>query len=278
MISIALLLALSRAEGLALSRVEGLALSQDLAEIEVARGEKPKPGSPFKLDEDDGAYEWREGWGEGKTPVLPRPAKFFGAMSRAEARAWALDVVKASFEGDWADLSHPRGEPHGVDKGDGRPPVATGWDLDLLQLHKGLPFCDPDAFGDRAGVRAFLSDDLSGATEGPATASFRVRRWTVVKEHGPSKKVLPRADVEAAARKEFLRVHPAQKAKDLETEASLFWAVKPDAKDRCIPVWHVRVEAPGAFKPELHTVRLNAWTGALMASTPIAIPGAPSPR
>jgi hypothetical protein len=256
------------------------ALAQDvaLAEIEVARGEKPKARSIFHLDDPADRYDLRDAWGEGQSPLLTRPAKAFGAMSREQARAWALDVVKASFDHDLSDLSNPETGPDTVDKGDGKK-IPTGWGLDLLQSYKGAVFYDPDAPGDRAGVLAWLSDDLSGQAEGPATAHISLRLWAVRKEHGPAKKPVAETAATAAPLKDFVKTHPAYKGVKLETEAVLCWAVKPGAADRRIPIWHVTLEGPpkNLGKPLIQTYRVDAWTGTIVSTREVAIPRAPPP-
>ena len=246
-----------------------LAQAEALAEIEVARGEKPRAKTLFKLDEPDGRYELYDGWGEGKSPLLPRPAKAFGAMTREEAQRWALDVVKGSFEVDGSDLLHPTNGPDTVTRGDQKP-IPMGWGLDFLQVHKGAVFYDPDEAGERAGVLAMLSDDLSFQTEGPATVRITVRRWAVLKEHGPAKKPVGEAAATAAPLKHFAKIN----AEKPEAEAVLFWAVKPGAAERRVPLWHVTLTAPtDGLKPNIHTYRVNAWTGAIVSSREVAIPG-----
>jgi hypothetical protein len=250
-----------------------------LAEIEVARGEKPRATCAFARDEESGAYELLATWGRGKAPTLARPPKAFGAMTQDQVRAWALEVVQASFEGDWSDLTDPETGPDTVDRGDGKK-IPVGWRLILLQAYKGVVFSDPDAYSDRAGVSAFVSDDLTGETEGPSRARFSVRRWRVVKEHGPAKKVVAEKEVAAALRKDFVRRHPELKGEEVEADVVLCWAVKPGEADRRVPLWRVELEgrAPGRLKPELHVYRVDAWTGAILSSTPVAVPGiAPPP-
>lgn len=238
-----------------------LALGQELAEIEVARGEKPKAGCLFKKDDDDGTYVLDR-------TESPKPATSFGSMNRERACAWALEVVRASFEGEWSDLSRPE---NGPDTLNGKP---AGWSLDFLQTYKNVAFYDPDDPGDRAGVLAMLSDDLSGGG-GPGSARIRVKRWTVLKEHGPAKKIVK--DATPGPLKHFAKAYPGVQGKP-EAEAELCWAPKPGAADRRIPIWHVTVSAPNGFKPQLHTYRVDAWTGEIASSREIAIPGRiPSP-
>ncbi|HEX7898035.1 MAG TPA: hypothetical protein VF950_09770 [Planctomycetota bacterium] len=252
-----------------------LALAQDLAEIEVARGEKPKAKCLFQLDDD--RYELDEAWGEGKSPLLPKPATSFGSMNRERACAWTLEVVRASFEGEWSDLTRPANGPDTVDKGDGKP-MPVGWGLDFLQTYKGAAFCDPDEPGERAGVIARLSDDLSGLPEGSVTARVSVKRWAVLKEHGPAKKVVKEDAATAAALKDFAKTYPKLRGKKCETEAVLFWAVKPGAADRRIPLWHVTAKcSDGERKPTIHAYRVDAWKGTIVSSREEAIPGLAPP-
>jgi hypothetical protein len=254
------------------------AVAQDaaLAEIEVSRGEKPKAKCLFLLDAD--RYELHEAWGERKSPLLPKPATSFGSMSRERARAWTLDVVRASFEGDWSDLSRPENGPDTV-TADGGKPMPVGWSLDFLQTYKGAAFYDPDEPGERAGVLARLSDDLSGLPDGSVTADVSVKRWSVLKEHGGARKVVKEDAAIAAALKDFARSYPKLRGKKYEAEAVLFWAVKPGAADRRIPLWHVTAECPdGERKPTIHAYRVDAWTGAIVSSREEAIPSlAPPP-
>lgn len=237
-----------------------IALAQDLAEIEVARGEKPKAACVFTFDED--RYELEEAWGEGKTPRLPKPPMAFGAMTRGRACAWTLDVLRNSFEAEWTDLAPPE---NGPDTLNGKP---SGWSLDFLQTYKGVAFYDPDEAGERAGVLAMLSDDLSGGDVW--SARIRVRRWAVLKEHGPSRKVVK--DPAPGPLKDFARRYPRVQGRP-EAETVLCWAVKPGAAERRIPIWHVTVSAPDGMKPQLHRYRVDAWTGAILSSRETAIPG-----
>jgi hypothetical protein len=242
-----------------------LAVQGPLPELEVARAEKPKDGALFKLDPDDGVHELRLSWLGGNEPGVKRPTSF-GAMTLQQARAWAMGVAAAAFDNDLSDLSHPRVGPDTVTRGDGTV-IPMGWQLDCVQSYKGVAFADPDAWGERAGVRAWVSDDLSFQETGAASASFRVRLWRVVKEHGPAKAVVAKDKAVAAARAKL------GKARDVEADAVLFWASKPGAADRRVPLWHVELRRPGAFKPEIESFRIDAWTGTVLEARRVAIPG-----
>jgi hypothetical protein len=237
-----------------------------LAEIEVARGEKPKVNTRLGKDEDDGNFVARLSWRGGNDPGVPRPATSFGAMTLKQARDWAVEIVRASLEGDWDDLSHPTTDPDCVTTGAGQV-IPMGWTLRLLQLHKGL------AFEDEAGVYARLSDDPSRQEQGATTARLTVRRWTVVKEHGPAKPPFPREKVVAALKADFAKIRPD--AKDVDVEISLVWAAKPGAENRRVPVWEATLEAPsrGIPKPTERRYRADGWTGAILLAEDVARPG-----
>lgn len=245
-----------------------LALAQDLklAEIEVAPGLTPKARCVFKEDKEERCYTAELSWRAGNDPGLKRPATAFGEMTWKQARAWALEVLTASFEGDWSGVTNREVSP---DTLDGKP---WGWSLDLLQSHKGASFYDPDDPGTRAGALVILSDDMTKQEKGASTASFTVRRWTVVKEHGEARAVTSGENVLATVKADFAKAHPGAK---VESTLSLFWAPKPGAADRRVPLWHVLLHHPakGVGKPSLRRYRVDAWTGAVLVAEDVAIPG-----